>query len=237
MKRWIFLPVATVSIVAVSHVPLGERQTAPAPAAPATERPQPATTGRLVPTADWFDDIFRGLARQRGQWESRRPSPSQGEDREEEDDTESARPGGGRFRTMCVRLCDGFPFPISFSTPRSHFASDAQRCSAACPGARLFVYRNPGGEMDEMVDLEGRPYRKLPAASLYQHTYVANCTCRGNPWDPQEIARHKGYADQAAQALAKPGAAAKPGEGARPTERASRRRARWAQRPHLDGED
>jgi len=163
----------------------------------------------LVPTADWFEQIFRNLRgndreredrgnRQREDWE-------RGSDRRlnrfDDEEQEGRRSAGGYFRTMCVRLCDGFPIPMSFSTTRSQFAKDARRCAQACPAGRLFVYRNPGGEIDDMADLEGHAYRQLPTAFLHRSTYVENCTCHGNPWDAAAIARHQSYAAQAAQPM------------------------------------
>jgi hypothetical protein len=57
-------------------------------------------------------------------------------------------PFAGTYRTVCVRLCDGFYFPISFSTYRSHFQKDAQRCEQSCPNrSRLFAH--PTGVSDE----------------------------------------------------------------------------------------
>jgi hypothetical protein len=53
-----------------------------------------------------------------------------------------------------------------------------------------------------MVDLQGRPYRTLPTALLYQTKYVADCTCRGNPWDEAALARHRTYAEEATKKLA-----------------------------------
>jgi uncharacterized protein DUF2865 len=140
-----------------------------------------------VTTADWFDQIFRNLRRDDGDpGNERRFSPSG-----DEDVYDGRRSEGGRFRTMCVRLCDGFPIPMSFSTTRSRFAKDARRCAEACPGGRLFVHHNPGAELDSMVDLDGHAYRQLPTAFLYQSTYLENCTCHGNPWDPEAIARDR----------------------------------------------
>jgi hypothetical protein len=166
----------------------------------------PLARPQLVPVADWFEDIFRGLRRDQGPreawdggWERRRDralSPFEDEERE------GRTANGGYFRTMCVRLCDGFPIPMSFSTTRSQFARDARRCAQTCPAGRLFVYRNPGGEMQDMVDLDGRPYRQLATAFLHQSTYVENCTCHGNPWDPEALARHQAYAAQTAQQTA-----------------------------------
>ena len=100
---------------------------------------------------------------------------------------------------MCVRLCDGFYFPISYSTRREHLAGDASQCERQCPArSRLFVYRNPGEEIEDMRDLEGQPYRSLPTALVYRTQYVADCTCHGNPWDEATRARHRGYAEDAA---------------------------------------
>ena len=92
------------------------------------------------------------------------------------------RPEGGTYRTLCVRLCDGFYFPISYSTQRGWFAGDAKQCEQSCPArSRLFVHRNPGQDVDDMVDLDGHPYRSLPMAFLHRAKYIAGCTCRGNP--------------------------------------------------------
>ena len=53
----------------------------------------------------------------------------------------------GTFRTVCVRTCDGYYFPISYATTSEQFPADARTCTAMCPGAdvRLYSYANPGG--------------------------------------------------------------------------------------------
>jgi hypothetical protein len=116
------------------------------------------------------------------------------------DDGEDERPRSYRpYRTMCVRLCDGYYFPVSFSVPRSRFAQDARTCERSCPGqARLFVYANPGGDIESMVDLQGRPYRQLPTAFLYRTQYVASCGCKPDPWSVEARERHRMYALEAA---------------------------------------
>ena len=108
---------------------------------------------------------------------------------------------GGTRRTLCVRLCDGFYFPISFATTRDKLADDASRCERQCPsGGRLFTHRNPGQSVDDMVDLKGNPYAQLPTAFRFREEYVADCTCRGNPWDAEAMARHQSYAGTGAAA-------------------------------------
>lgn len=86
---------------------------------------------------------------------------------------------GGTYRTLCVRRCDGYYFPISFSTVHSHFARDEQVCRARCPGTdvALYVHRNPGEDSDAMVSLAGEPYTVLPTAYRYRQEYDAACKC------------------------------------------------------------
>lgn len=89
-------------------------------------------------------------------------------------------PAGGAFRTLCVRTCDGYYFPVSFSTGRSQFANDEARCSEICPAAptELYVYRNPGGDQSEMMSLAGVPYADQPFAFRYKAEFVEGCSCR-----------------------------------------------------------
>lgn len=153
-------------------------------------RPDVAVAGELHPTAEWFDFIFGGMS-QRGEERSERRARPRSE--------RPRKAAGGSYRTLCVRLCDGFYFPISYSTSHEHFASDASQCERQCPArSRLFVYRNPGEEVEDMRDLDGHPYRSLPTALVYRTQYVADCTCRGNPWDEATRARHRGYAQDPA---------------------------------------
>ncbi|HEY9213881.1 MAG TPA: DUF2865 domain-containing protein [Ancylobacter sp.] len=95
-------------------------------------------------------------------------------------------PKSSNFRTVCVRTCDGFFFPVSFAASQSRFASDEQQCQRQCPGteARLYSYRNPGEGIEQAVSTSGQPYMSLPNALLYKKQYVAACSCRpaGMSW-------------------------------------------------------
>jgi Protein of unknown function (DUF2865) len=100
-------------------------------------------------------------------------------------------PGGdgapsGTFRTVCVRSCDGYYFPISYSTVQSRFADDARTCQRECPAtdAQLYTYRNPGEDMAQAVSLSGQPYTTLPTAFQYRKEFNAACSCRkpGQSW-------------------------------------------------------
>jgi uncharacterized protein DUF2865 len=100
----------------------------------------------------------------------------------------SSAPGpiGGTYRTVCVRTCDGYYFPISFSTTPDHFQDDAQACQRMCPAAeaQLYTYHNPGEEMSKAVSLSGQPYTSLPTAFQYRKTLSSACSCRrpGESW-------------------------------------------------------
>ncbi len=87
--------------------------------------------------------------------------------------------GDGAYRTLCVRSCDGYYFPISFSTVAAEFDKDEATCHAMCPGTdvSLYVYRNPGEEPEQMVSLAGVPYTALPTAFRYRQTYDRSCSC------------------------------------------------------------
>jgi hypothetical protein len=88
--------------------------------------------------------------------------------------------GGGTYRTLCVRTCDGYYFPISFSTTSERFAEDAHTCETMCPGteARLYYHPNPGGGPEDMVAITGEPYSTLPAAFKYRTSLDSACTCK-----------------------------------------------------------
>jgi hypothetical protein len=107
------------------------------------------------------------------------------------------------YRTMCVRLCDGFYFPISDNVRRERLYGDNRACLSRCDGeARLYYYPTVGGSVQTMVDLSGRSYQSLPNAFRYRKALVAGCTCKPAPWSPEEAARHEGYAAEAAQSVA-----------------------------------
>ena len=98
------------------------------------------------------------------------------------------------YRTLCVRMCDGFYFPISFAAASDAIARDADKCEASCSGARLFYHPNPGGDIEGMLDMTGRAYASYPIAFRYRKTLVQGCQCRPHPWTEAEQARHRTYA-------------------------------------------
>jgi hypothetical protein len=92
----------------------------------------------------------------------------------------------GTFRTVCVRTCDGFYFPISFTTVPARFADDERACKAQCPAtdANLYTYRNPGEDMNAAVSISGQPYSSSPNAFKYRTEFNPSCSCKaqGQSW-------------------------------------------------------
>ncbi|WP_404932996.1 DUF2865 domain-containing protein [Nitratireductor sp. L15S-10] len=84
---------------------------------------------------------------------------------------------------MCVRSCDGYYFPISFSVSRDKFSRDEKTCMARCPGAEVALYAHDvlNEEAEDMISTaDGTPYRELPKAFSYRRTGVSRetCSCR-----------------------------------------------------------
>lgn len=95
-------------------------------------------------------------------------------------------PTSSTFRTLCVRTCDGYYFPISYATVPSRFAEDDRTCKRLCPAAEtaLYTHRNPGEEIEQAVSISGQPYTALPTAFKYRQEFNPNCSCRsaGQSW-------------------------------------------------------
>jgi len=95
-------------------------------------------------------------------------------------------PQSGTYRTVCVRTCDGFYFPISFATVPARFPDDEKTCKNLCPAseATLFSYRNPGEDMNQAVSISGQSYASSPNAFRYRQEFNPSCACKaaGQTW-------------------------------------------------------
>jgi hypothetical protein len=92
----------------------------------------------------------------------------------------------GSFRTVCVRTCDGFYFPISYATNASRFAQDEKTCQRMCPAAEamLFSYPTQGADITQATSINGQPYSALPNALKYRSEFNPSCSCKrpGQSW-------------------------------------------------------
>jgi hypothetical protein len=94
-------------------------------------------------------------------------------------------PMGNTYRTVCVRVADGFYYPISYATTVDHFQQDELACHRTCPAAdvQLFVYHNPGEDVSQAVSLTGAHYADLPSAFAYRKKLSGyNCRPPGESW-------------------------------------------------------
>jgi hypothetical protein len=151
-------------------------------------------------TSERTDEIIRALARNNCganyQREARRRDPFTNFWNDNE--SESARGPGNLFgglpfatyRTVCVRLCDGYYFPVSFSTLPTHFGRDQDVCQSKCAApTELYFHQNPGGSVDQMVSQRTQqPYTTLRTAFRYRKEFVAGCSCKASEYVPQSDA-------------------------------------------------
>ena len=91
------------------------------------------------------------------------------------------------YRTVCVRLCDGYYFPVSFSTLPNHFGRDANACQSRCAApTELYFHQNPGQSVSQMVSQQTRrPYMDLKTAFRYRKEYVSGCSCKAAEYIPE----------------------------------------------------
>lgn len=91
------------------------------------------------------------------------------------------------YRTVCVRLCDGYYFPVSFSTLPTHFTRDNDACQSKCAApTELYFHQNPGGSVDQMVSQRTQqPYSTLRTAFRYRKEFVQGCSCKKSEFVPQ----------------------------------------------------
>jgi hypothetical protein len=89
------------------------------------------------------------------------------------------------YKTMCVRSCDGYYFPVSFATTPARFADDEQSCKNLCPAAEatLFTFRS-NEDISRAVSINGQPYSSLPNAFKYRQSFNPSCSCKaqGQTW-------------------------------------------------------
>ena len=95
-------------------------------------------------------------------------------------------PQGSGYRTVCVRTCDGYFYPISYSTSPSKFNDDERTCQRSCPAAEvmLFSHRNPGEDINHAISVGGQLYSSLPNAFKYRQAFDQSCSCKrsGESW-------------------------------------------------------
>ncbi len=90
----------------------------------------------------------------------------------------------GSYRTLCVRTCDGYYFPVSFAAFEHDLDRDQKVCEAMCPGTevKLYYHSVPDEESEDMISIAGEPYAELGTAFLYRQAgYKRKKSCGCSP--------------------------------------------------------
>lgn len=99
---------------------------------------------------------------------------------EEEEDDHSERALGPR--AFCVRLCDGFYFPLGPAAGGRTAQAQSSACSRMCPAAEVAIYSLPqGGEVGDAIGPRGQRYASLEKAFRFRSELSPSCTCNGRP--------------------------------------------------------
>jgi hypothetical protein len=109
-------------------------------------------------------------------------NPSQPEDEKAVGEGGEAHAGS---KEVCVRTCDGYFFPISYSGSGGHSGDLADMCKALCPNAEVALYSySPAGDISQAVGADGTHYADLANALKYRKSVDSSCTCRrrGQSW-------------------------------------------------------
>jgi hypothetical protein len=96
----------------------------------------------------------------------------------------AANPNAGWLaerRTMCVRLCDGYAFPIGRLRDARDLPVHQAACETGCPGAAtaLFTLKPGADDVMQAVSVRGHAYASLASALVYRRRQVPACSCHG----------------------------------------------------------
>lgn len=72
---------------------------------------------------------------------------------------------------FCVRVCDGYFFPLI----KSERATRQQSCEYACPSAPMAIYE--GSTIEGARSRKGEPYTRLPTAFQFRDKPAQHCAC------------------------------------------------------------
>jgi len=81
-------------------------------------------------------------------------------------------------KPVCVRLCDGYFFPLA-SLGKRGADGVAEMCQAQCPGAETEpFFMGSSDDIAQATGQGGKSYMELTNALRYQKATVAGCSCR-----------------------------------------------------------
>ena len=172
-------PPTPTSIPDVAHPPR-----LPAPTAHTEVR----ADGAMIAQADWLDWFGDSFSRGDRQRPARRMRFDRGEEpeRRKQPQPRSAPSASGFAMATIGRSASRMR--VTASRRMRGSATRAAHLARACSCTAI-----PARRSRIWADLDGSPYRKLATAFLYRAQYVADCTCRGQPWEEEARTRHPAY--------------------------------------------
>jgi hypothetical protein len=86
-------------------------------------------------------------------------------------------------RSVCVRLCDGYYFPIGPLSNDGDLSDHEAACSGLCPDAPTQLFIEPSGSerIEDAVAEDGARYETLPAAFRNRRIVDKTCACHRRP--------------------------------------------------------
>ncbi|MGE3244724.1 MAG: DUF2865 domain-containing protein [Beijerinckiaceae bacterium] len=98
-----------------------------------------------------------------------------------DNDESSGRSFSLGARSVCVRLCDGYHFPVGQLENKGDIKAHEAICSGLCPGAptRLYVQSSGSEDISEATSARGhKPYAALPIALRHTVKRDKTCSCK-----------------------------------------------------------
>lgn len=91
-----------------------------------------------------------------------------------------------RGNPVCVRMCDGYFFPLGHRSA-TLFQDGDSLCQALCPAAEMRIFFQTG-EIESARNTDGELYAEMDNAFRYRKTFDASCTCRqrGETWGERQ---------------------------------------------------
>jgi hypothetical protein len=99
---------------------------------------------------------------------------------------------GTSQKRICVRMCDGYYFPLDNTGDANDRVTQEGLCRSACPDApvKLFTVAAGAETIEKALSAEMRTYASYPMAFAYTKTRDKSCTCRRDiATDPASLFR------------------------------------------------
>lgn len=87
---------------------------------------------------------------------------------------------GRSFRTICVRVCDGYYYTLSHTASRQRFKQDAEKCTGQYPPgeAVLFYHPFPSDDVSQARSLDGKRYADQEYAFAFRNEFKPDCAAQ-----------------------------------------------------------